>query len=55
MVGASTTTPGDVGWVFIATPHKLAITLQKLALMTCTGAALPQLPETAHITSLKTT
>ena len=33
--------PGGVGWVFIATPHKLAIAVQKLAVMTCTGAALP--------------
>ena len=54
MVGASAATPGGVGWVFIATPHKLAIAVQKLAVMTCTGeallrkfVALPQLPETA--------
>ena len=50
--------PGGVGWVFIATPHKLAIAVQILAIMTCTGAALPlklmalpQLPETAQVTS----
>ena len=41
MVGVSATIPGGVGWVFIATPHKLAIAVQKLAVMTCTGAALP--------------
>ena len=41
MVGASAATPGGVGWVFIATPHKLAVAVQKLAVMTCTGAALP--------------
>ena len=41
MVGASAATPEGVGWVFIATPHKLAIVVQKLAVMTCTGAALP--------------
>jgi len=31
-----------VGWVFIATPHNLAIIVQKLAVMTCTSVALPQ-------------
>ena len=41
MVGASAATPGGVGWVFVATPHKLAIIVQKLAIMTYTGAALP--------------
>ena len=41
MFGASAATPGDVGWVFIATPQKLAIAVPKLAIMTCTGAALP--------------
>ena len=34
MVGASAAIPGGVGWVFIATPHKLAIAVQKLAVMT---------------------
>ena len=53
MVGASAATPEGVGWVFIATPHKLAIVVQKLAVMTYTGAALPQLPETAQVTSQK--
>jgi hypothetical protein len=54
MFRASTVSPGGVGWVFIAIPHKLAIVVQKLAVMTCIGAALPlrpaalpQLPETA--------
>ena len=42
MVGASAATPGGVGWVFIATPHKLAVTVQKLAVMTYTGVALLQ-------------
>ena len=41
MVRASAATPGGVGWVFIATPQKLAIAVPKLAIMTCTGAALP--------------
>ena len=41
MVGASAATPGGVGWVFIATPHKLAIVVQKLAIMTSIGTALP--------------
>ena len=41
MFGASAAKPGDVGWVFIATPHKLAIAVQKLSVMTYTGAALP--------------
>ena len=68
MVGALAATPRGMGWVFIATPHKLAFVVQKLAIMTCTGAApprrpvallrkstaLPQLPETTHLTSLKT-
>ena len=61
MVEASAATPGGVGWVFIATPHKLAFAIQKLAVMTYTGAAmprqlaaLPQLPETAQVTSQKT-
>ena len=40
MVRASAATPGGVGWVFIATPHKLAIIVKKLAIMTYTGAAL---------------
>jgi hypothetical protein len=31
---------GGVGWVYVATPHKLAIAVQKLAVMSCTGAAL---------------
>jgi hypothetical protein len=57
----SAASPGDVGWVYIATP-------QKLAVVTCTGvalpllpaalslksAALPQLPETAQVISRKT-
>ena len=42
MVGASAATPGGVGCVFLATPHKLAIVVQKLAVMTCTGEALLQ-------------
>ena len=67
MFGASAAKPGDVGWVFIATPQKLAIAVPKLAIMTCTGAApprrpvallrkfvaLPQLLETAQVTSQK--
>ena len=40
MVGASAATLGGVGWVFIATPHKLPIIVKKLAIMTYTGAAL---------------
>ena len=40
MVGALAAIPGGVGWVFIATPHKLSIVVQKLAVMTCIGAAL---------------
>ena len=40
MVRASAATPGGVGWVFIATPHKLAIVVQKLAVITYTGATL---------------
>jgi hypothetical protein len=36
--------PGGVGWVYIATPHKLAVAVQKLVVMTCTGAALPLRP-----------
>ena len=64
----SAASPGGVGWVFIPTPNKLAVAVKKLAVMTCIGAALPhrpmallqkfaalpQLPETAHVTSLKT-
>ena len=57
----SATTPESVGWVFIATPHKLAVAIKKIAVMTYTGAALlrkftalPQLSETAHVTSQKT-
>ena len=42
MVGASAATPEGVGWVFIATPHKLSIVVQKLAVMTYTGVALPR-------------
>jgi hypothetical protein len=38
--GALAVSPGGVGWVFIATPYKLAVAVQKLAIMTCTGAAL---------------
>ena len=49
MVGASAATPGGVGWVFIATPHKLAIAVQKLAIMTCTGASLPRRDTVAKI------
>ena len=41
MVRASAATPGGVGWVFITTPHKLTIAVQKLAVMSCTGVALP--------------
>jgi hypothetical protein len=33
----------SVGWVFIPTPQKLAVTSQKLAVMTYTGEALPHL------------
>ena len=44
IVGASAATPGGVGWVFVATPHKLAVAVQKLAIMTCTDAALPCQP-----------
>ena len=44
MVGVSAATPGGVGWVFIATPHKLAVAVQKLAVMTCIGVALPRRP-----------
>ena len=44
MVGASAAIPGGVGWVFIATPHKLVIAVQKLAIMTCTSAALLRQP-----------
>ena len=40
IVGASATTPGGMGWVFIPTPHKLAIVVQKLAAMNSTGVAL---------------
>jgi hypothetical protein len=66
MFGASAATPGGVGWVFIATLHKLAVAVRKLAVMTYIGvarlrssttakfAALPQLPETAQVTSRKT-
>ena len=46
---------GGVGWVYIDPITKLAIVVQKLAVMTCTGeallqkfTALPQLPETTH-------
>jgi len=55
MVRASAATPGGVGWVFIATPHKLAIVVQKLAVMTCTGAALLHRPAALprHITAMK--
>ena len=41
MVGASAATPGGVGWVFIATPHKLVVAVKKLVVMTCRSAALP--------------
>jgi hypothetical protein len=41
MFGVSAAIPGDMGWVFIVIPHKLAIAVRKLAVMTCTGAALP--------------
>ena len=44
MFGASATTPEDVGCVFIASPHILAIVAQKLAIMTCTCAELPLWP-----------
>ena len=44
MVGASAATPGTVGWVFIVTPHKLVVVVQKLAIITCAGAALPRRP-----------
>ena len=54
MFGASAASPEGVGWVFTPTPNKLAVAVQKLAVMTCTGeallrkfVALPQLPETA--------
>ena len=53
MFGTSVASPGGVGWVFIAIPHKLAVAVQKLAIMTCTGAALSQLPEIAQVTSQK--
>ena len=49
MFGASAATPGDVGWVFIATPQKLAIAVQKVAIMTCTAAALPRRGTAAKI------
>ena len=61
MVGVSATIPGGVGWVFIATPYKLVVVVQKQTIMTCTGVALlrqltalPQLPEIAHVTSQRT-
>ena len=57
----SAASPGGMGWVFIATPHKLAVAIKKLAVMTYTGvallrkfAALPQLLEIAQVTSQKT-
>ena len=49
MVGASAATPGGVGWVFIATPHKLAIIVQKLAVITYIDAALPRRGTTTKI------
>jgi len=33
--------PGGVGWVYIDLIPKLAVVGKKLAVMTCTGAALP--------------
>jgi hypothetical protein len=44
--------PGGVGWVYVATPHKLAIAVQKLAVMSCTGA--PLLRKFAALRALKT-
>ena len=42
MFGASAASPGDVGWVHIDPILKLAVAVQKLAVMTCTGVALLQ-------------
>ena len=44
MFRTSAVSPGGVGWVFIATPHKLVIVVQKLAVMTYTSAALLRRP-----------
>lgn len=41
MFGVSTATLGGMGWVFIATPHKLVVTVQKLDIMTYKGVARP--------------
>jgi hypothetical protein len=35
MVGASAASPGGVGWVFIPTPNKLAVAVQKLTVIVC--------------------
>ena len=35
---------GGVGWVFIDPIPKLVVAVQKLAVVTCTGAALPRRP-----------
>ena len=40
----SPATSGGVGWVFIATPHKLTVAVLKLAIMTYTGTALSWQP-----------
>ena len=37
-----TASPGGVRWVYIDPIPKLAIVVKKLAIMTSTGAALPQ-------------
>ena len=54
VISMSAASPGGVGWVFIPTLHKLAIAVEKLAVMTYIGVALPQLPETTHVSSQKT-
>jgi hypothetical protein len=40
MFRTSAASPGVVGWIYIDPIPKLVITVQKLAVMTCTGAAL---------------
>jgi hypothetical protein len=40
MFGASAASLGGVGWVFIPILNKLAIIVQKLAVITCTGVTL---------------
>jgi len=49
MVGASAASPEGVRWVYIDPMPKLVVAVQKLAVMTCTGVALPRCNTAAKI------